>query len=183
MAVQSRSWKRRGIRAATWFFAAVVVAASVAGCGRTIEGTAHPVGGSQSVNTDFDKLLRECEVVSIDEISETVGASSITPSFNGAICMWDFSRGMVTLNWYEMGTLANEKSNNERLGYSSEPVMVQGRQALQVHRPNDPHSCGVTASAADTGVIGWWVNYQPGGHKDPCEGAKKLVELTLNLAN
>jgi hypothetical protein len=54
---------------------------------------------------------------------------------------------------------------------------------LQTRRPNDPDSCGVSASAADTGIVGWWINYRPGsGHPDPCAGAQKLVELTLNLA-
>ncbi|OQS15218.1 hypothetical protein B0T36_11295 [Nocardia donostiensis] len=173
---------RRAVRAVALAVAGVAVAASAVGCGRTIEGSAQPVGAGETVNTEFDKLLRECEVVAMDKIAETVGADSINSSFNGAICMWDLGNGMVTLNWYEIGSLTNEKTNNDRLGYLTESVTVEGRRALQSRRPNDPHSCGVSASAADTGIIGWWVNYRPGGHKDPCEAAKKLVELTLNLA-
>ncbi|WP_051499071.1 DUF3558 domain-containing protein [Nocardia sp. BMG51109] len=168
--------------------AAVAVAATMSGCGRTVSGTAQPAGGGSSVNMNFDKLLRECEVVKEDDIAKATGAQSTNSAFNGAVCMWDLlgtpgGDGMATLNWYEMGSLPNEKQNNQRLGYTTVDINVQGRRALQVHRPNDPDSCGVMAPAADTGVIGWWVNYRAGsGHPDPCEGAQKLAELTLNLA-
>ncbi|MQY30317.1 DUF3558 domain-containing protein [Nocardia aurantia] len=167
---------------------AVVVGLSTAGCGRTVTGTAQPAGGSGSVNMNFDKLLRECSVVQLDEIAKATGSASADSSFNGAVCMWDLTGapggdGMATLNWYEMGSLANEKQNNDRLGYQTSDINVQGRRSLQVRRPNDPDSCGVMAPAADTGIIGWWVNYRPGGgHPDPCDAAKKLAELTLNLA-
>jgi hypothetical protein len=168
---------------------AVAVGLSTAGCGRTVTGTAQPAGGSGGgVNMNFDKLLRECQVVQQDEIAKATGAASADSSFNGAVCMWDLTGapggdGMATLNWYEMGSLTNEKQNNDRLGYQTSDINVQGRRSLQVRRPNDPDSCGVMAPAADTGIIGWWVNYRPGGgHPDPCDAAKKLAELTLNLA-
>lgn len=169
--------------------AALIAAGLVAGgCGHTVPGTALPAGRSGGVNTNFDKLLRECEVVSRDDIAKVTEAVSADSSFNGAVCMWNLSGapggdGMATLNWYEMGSIANEKSNNDRLGYITSEVAVQGRRSLQVRRPGDPDSCGVLAPAADTGIIGWWVNYRPGGtHPDPCPAAAKLVDLTLNLA-
>jgi hypothetical protein len=183
---RTRSRHFRGVAIA---LAALAVAASVAGCGRTVTGTALPAGGSTGgVNMNWDKLLRECEVVQQDEIAKTTGAQSADGSFNGAVCMWDLTGapggdGMATLNWYEMGSLSNEKQNDDRLGYLTTDVNVQGRRSIEVRRPNDPDSCGVMAPAADTGIIGWWVNYRPGGgHPDPCEAARKLAELTLNLA-
>ncbi len=179
-------WRRR-VAGVTAALAMTVVAA--AGCGQTIPGVPEPVGASEPANTNFDKLLRECEVVDAAKIGEIVGKAQIVEgSFLGAVCMWDIhdapgGMAMVTLNWYELGTLNNEKITNDKLGYLSESVMVQSSRALQTRRPNDPHSCGVSASAADSGVVGWWINYRPGSaHPDPCAAAKALLELTLNLA-
>ncbi|MEV0687691.1 DUF3558 domain-containing protein [Nocardia sp. NPDC050378] len=174
--------------------ATVLLTVTLAGCGQKVDGNALPApedepGSGETVNTDFDKLMRECEVVAIEKIGEIVGnAMLVEPSFSGAVCMWDIEdapggSAMATLNWYEMGTLNNEKTTNEKLGYLTGDITVQGRRALQVRRPGDNDSCGVTAPAADVGVIGWWINYQPGSaHPDPCAGAQKLVELTLDLA-
>ncbi|WP_307588701.1 DUF3558 domain-containing protein [Nocardia arizonensis] len=173
-------------------FAVFVAGAALVGtasCGQTVDGTAVPVGaGGGGVNTKFDKLLRECEVVSSDKIAETVGGtgSYVSDSFFGAVCMWDLegaATGMVTLNWYENGNLRNERLHNDKLGYTTASITVQGALALEVRRPNDADSCGVSASAADTGVVGWWVNYRAGSsHPDPCGAAKTLVDMTLNLA-
>ncbi|AXK87644.1 MULTISPECIES: DUF3558 domain-containing protein [Nocardia] len=178
-----------GRRAAALSGAVLALVAMVAGCGRTVEGAAFPAGGSQEINTNFDKLLRECDVVEPAKIGEAVGdARYVNGSFNGAVCMWDVEDApgglaMVTLNWYEIGSLNNEKITADKLGYSTETITVQGRRGLQVRRPGDPDSCGVTASAADTGVVGWWINYRAGSaHPDPCGAAKTLLELTLNLA-
>jgi hypothetical protein len=172
--------------------AALMLTLALAGCGQKIEGSAQPLGkggGGESINTDFDKLLRECEVVAADKIGEIVGnATYVNASFSGAVCMWEIDdapggAAMASLNWYEMGTLNNEKATNDKLGYLSGDITVQGRRALQVRRPGDNDSCGVTAPAADVGVVGWWINYRPGSaHPDPCVGAQKLVELTLDLA-
>ncbi|NNH75047.1 DUF3558 domain-containing protein [Nocardia uniformis] len=185
---------RRGSRAAGALLAALALTAALSGCGKTIEGTALPAGGTTGdgggrLNTNFDKLLRECDVVSLADIGKVVAEGSyVNSSFNGAVCMWDLEggavgSGMVTLSWYELGSLANEKKNNDRLGYLTDDITVQGRRSLETRRPNDPDSCGVHAPAADAGIVGWWVNYRAGGaHPDPCEAARKLVELTLNLA-
>ncbi|MET9212007.1 MULTISPECIES: DUF3558 domain-containing protein [unclassified Nocardia] len=171
---------------------ALVLTAALAGCGAKVPGTAQPLGsggGDESINTNFDKLLRECEVVAPEKIGEIVGnADYVNTSFSGAVCMWNIEdapggSAMATLNWYEMGTLNNEKTTNDKLGYLTGDITVQGRRALQVRRPNDNDSCGVTAPAADVGVVGWWINYKPGSaHPDPCAAAQKLVELTLDLA-
>ncbi|MGS2806930.1 DUF3558 domain-containing protein [Nocardia sp. MW-W600-9] len=172
--------------------AALLLTATLAGCGEKVSGNAQPLGsggGDESINTNFDKLLRECDVVATDKIGEIVGnAKFVQTSFSGAVCMWDIQDApgggaMATLNWYEMGTLNNEKTTNDKLGYLTGDITVQGRRALQVRRPNDNDSCGVTAPAADVGVVGWWINYKPGSaHPDPCAAAQKLVELTLDLA-
>ncbi|WP_433659617.1 DUF3558 domain-containing protein [Nocardia sp. CA-128927] len=171
--------------------AVLIIAVTTIGCGQTVSGSAHPAGSGtgDKVNTNFDKLLRECEIVSLDQVADAVGQGSLpVQSFYGAICMWNLQgapggNAMVTLNWYEIGGLNNEKANNDKLGYLTNNITVQGRRGLETRRPNDPDSCGVSAGAADQGVIGFWINYRPGsGHPDPCAGAKKLVELTLNLA-
>ncbi|MBF6079478.1 DUF3558 domain-containing protein [Nocardia beijingensis] len=169
--------------------AAVVVALTAGGCGQVVPGSPQPVGGSQPVNTRLDKLLRECQILSEDQIGKAIGESvTVSESFFGAVCMWDLvgapgGNGMATLNWYENGTLSNEKQTNNKLGYETTNITIQSSLALQIRRPKDPDSCGVTASAPDNGVIGWWMNYRPGSaHPDPCDAAKKLMELTLNLA-
>ncbi|MFD4428309.1 DUF3558 domain-containing protein [Nocardia sp. NPDC058497] len=172
--------------------AALLLTAGLAGCAEKVQGNAQPLGGGgggEAINTDFDKLLRECDVVAVDKIGEIVGnATYVNGSFSGAVCMWEIEDApgggaMATLNWYEMGTLNNEKTTNDKLGYLTGDITVQGRRALQVRRPGDNDSCGVTAPAADVGVVGWWINYKPGSaHPDPCAAAQKLVELTLDLA-
>lgn len=167
--------------------AAILVAAVLgAGCGSTVDGTALPVGGGETVDTtQIDKLLRECEVVTEQQMIDALGGNTyVRDSFFGAVCMWDIGggSGMLTLNWYENGSLRNEQETNDKLGYTTTKTTVQGTIALEIRRPNDPDSCGMTASAADSGVIGWWVNSAPGVIADPCGAAKKLLELTLNIA-
>ncbi|MBF6352716.1 DUF3558 domain-containing protein [Nocardia flavorosea] len=167
--------------------AAILTAAVLgAGCGSTVDGTALPVGGGETVDTaQIDKLLRECDVVTDQQIIDALGGNTyIRDSFFGAVCMWDIGggSGMLTLNWYENGSLRNEQETNDKLGYITTKTTVQGTIALEIRRPDDPNSCGMTASAADSGVIGWWVNSSPGATADPCAAAKKLLELTLNIA-
>lgn len=163
------------------------VLATAVGCGSTIEGQPVPAGGGSRVDTNFDKLLRECEVVPLDQIGKAIESQAVSPSFNGAVCMWDVqgSSGgdaMLTLNWYENGSLPNEKANNDRLGYRTDFAMMQETRVMLTHRPSDGDACGASAAAADSGVVGWWVNYQPGPHPDPCGPAQKLLDLTLNRA-
>lgn len=181
-----RERARGRIRTLTAAVAILVAGVGGAGCGGTVAGTALPVGGGESVDTaQIDKLLRECEVVTEQQIIDALGGNTyISDSFFGAVCMWDIGggSGMLTLNWYENGSLRNEQETNDKLGYTSTKTTVQGTIALQVRRPNDPNSCGMTATAADSGVIGWWVNSAPGATADPCAAAKKLLELTLNIA-
>jgi hypothetical protein len=183
MTFRERAARGRRIRTLAASAAVLVVAVFGVGCGSTVDGTAVPVGGGESVDTaQIDKLLRECEVVTEQQIVDALGGNTyISDSFFGAVCMWDIGggSGMLTLNWYEHGSLRNEQATNDKLGYITTKTTVQGTIALEVRRPNDPKSCGMTASAADSGVIGWWVN---SGTPDPCAAAKKLLELTLNIA-
>lgn len=171
----------------------VVSAAVLAGCGQTVPGTAAPVGsgggGGDPVNVDFDKLLRECEVLTETQMSQAVGeGTQFAASFVGAVCMWDVlgapgGGAKLTLNWYENGSLNVERQTYQKLGYSSAITTIQGASAVEIRRPGDPDSCGVSAKAADAGVVGWWINYRAGSsHPDPCPVAAKLVELTLNRA-
>ncbi|WP_328388658.1 DUF3558 domain-containing protein [Nocardia sp. NBC_00416] len=178
---------RRALTSLSVLFGCVLVLMST-GCGSTIDGSAVPAGGSEQLDVNFDKLLRECEVVDRVTIGEAVGGQIASGEFNGAVCMWlvpDAPGGnaMVTLNWYENGTLSNEKTTYGELGYTSQIIEVESSQGLAIRRPGDPDSCGITASAPDAGVVGWWVNYHQGSaHQDPCEPVKKLMTLTLNRA-
>ncbi len=174
-------------RTAALCCAAVVLATGLAGCGRTVTGTALPVGGSVTGgNEQFRNLLTECDTVSEDQIAKSVGGDGIDRGFFGAICRWDVTgpngNAKVTFNWFESGSLDVERQTLQKLNYEMADITVQGRKAIQERRPNDPDSCGVTVGALDTGIVGWWVQYRPGGHPDPCEAAKKLVDLTLNLS-
>lgn len=177
------------------FGAAVLSIASVAvlgGCGQTVPGTPAAVGsggGGGAVNVDFDKLLRECEVLTVEQMIQAVGeGSEFSDSFVGAVCMWDVTgapggSAKLTLNWYENGSLNVERQTYQRLGYESAITSIQGASAVEIRRPGDRDSCGVSAKAADAGVVGWWINYRAGSaHPDPCPVAAKLVELTLNRA-
>lgn len=185
MTLRERSGRGR-LRTLAASAAILVAAVFGAGCGSTVDGTALPAGGGETVDTtQIDKLLRECDVVTDQQIIDALGGNTyISDSFFGAVCMWDIGggSGMLTLNWYENGSLRNEQETNDKLGYTSTKTTVQGTIALEIRRPNDPNSCGMTASAADSGVIGWWVNSAPGATADPCAAAKKLLELTLNIA-
>lgn len=159
----------------------------VAGCSQTVEGAARPASFAGSGGQEFTELLTECDAVSDEQITETVGADLIAQGFLGAICRWDLvgSAGTVkvTFNWFESGTLAAERAASEKMMYTVTDTTVQGRKAIQAQRPNDPDSCGVSAGADRDGIFGWWVQYQPDtAHPDPCQAAAKLADLTLNLS-
>ncbi|MFC4125905.1 DUF3558 domain-containing protein [Nocardia rhizosphaerae] len=184
---------RATMRAAAVVLAMVSAGTVLAGCGRTVPGTPVEVGagggGSGAVNMDFDKLLRECEVLTLAQMADAVGGNAyFNDSFVGAVCMWDVEgapggNAKLTLNWYENGSLNVERQTYQKLGYDSAITTIQGASAVEIRRPGDPDSCGVTAKAADAGVVGWWINYRAGSaHPDPCPVAAKLVELTLNRA-
>lgn len=174
----------RGVAAAV---GALVVASAVVGCARSVEGVAVPAGtGGGGISQEFAELLTECDAVADTKIAETVGVEYVHQGFYGAICRWegDGPAGVVkvTFNWFETGSLDRERTAAEELGYPVENTSVEGRRALQVRRPDDPLSCGVTAGDSTTGIFGWWVQYTTGG-PDPCEAAATLARLTLNLSN
>jgi hypothetical protein len=172
--------------------AAVVIAASLttvlAGCGTTIPGNPVAAGqGGSDTGTNYTKLLSECDLVDDKGIMDAVGGDGIERGFFGAICRWDVSGPggfiKVSFNWYETGTMSNERATNEKLKYPMTNISVKGQQAIRIQRTGDPDSCGVTLSAPDTGVIGWWVQYRPGSaHKDVCAAATTLAELSVNIS-
>lgn len=166
--------------------AVAAVAMVLAGCGHSVTGTAKPVGANGQ-HGDFQSLLHECDAVADDQIAKAVGGDAIQRGFFGAICRWDVAGPggdvKVTFNWFETGSLDVERSTDQKLKYTIKDITIQGRRAIQAQPPNDPDSCGVTAGAPDSGIIGWWVQYRPGsGHPDVCAAATKLAELTLNLS-
>lgn len=159
--------------------AAAALSLLVGGCSTTVSGT--PVAqGAGDVDTEFDKLLQECVAVPDDKIAESVQADTVSQYFFGAVCMWSGSgpSGLidVTFAWYEDNSLGRERELSEKLEYSVEPVTVGGASAFLSRRPGDPASCGITASYS--GTITWWVQYRS-GTVDPCAGATRLAELTL----
>lgn len=168
---------------------AALAAAMIAGCGgATVPGKPVAVGeGSPNDDSKIAKLLHECELVDNKGITDSVGGDGIERGFFGAICRWDVSGPggfiKVSYNWYETGTIGNERATLDKLKYPMGNISVRGQQAIRIQRPGDPASCGVTLAAPDHGVIGWWVQYRPGSaHKDPCEAATKLAELSVNLS-
>ncbi|WP_241386584.1 DUF3558 domain-containing protein [Rhodococcus sp. CH91] len=165
-----------------------MVPALLTGCTRTIEGSAVPegAGGGDGPGPEFTRLLTECDAVADEKIAEAVGADYVYRGFFGAICRWDGEgpSGVVkiTFNWFETGSLDHERAAAEELGYEIENTTIEGRRALQMRRPGDPLSCGVSSGASTTGIFGWWVQYTSGG-ADPCEAAATLARLTLNLSS
>jgi hypothetical protein len=159
--------------------------AATAGCSHSAGGRAE-APGSGGPRPDYPKLMKECSLVADNVIAQSVGADVVEATFTGAICRWDglSSAGtvLISLNWFETGSLRNERAVNEELHYRVTPITVQGGGGLREQRPNDPDSCGVTVAAVDNGVIGWWVQYMPGStHPDPCQAAQKLAEASLTL--
>ena len=152
---------------------------AVAGCSSTVTGTPVAEGGSEG-SAEFDKLLQECVAVPDDQIAESVRADMVEQYFYGAVCMWTGSGPTgtvdVTFAWFENNSLGRERALAEELDYAIEPVTVSGAGAFLSRRPGDPTSCGITA--AYTGTITWWVQYRDGG-ADPCAGATRLAELTM----
>ncbi|QBJ95636.1 DUF3558 domain-containing protein [Rhodococcus sp. ABRD24] len=165
--------------------AAVLLAA---GCGSTVAGTPIPVGAFRSgAATEFTSLLSECDAVSDQRIAEAVGGDAIERGFFGAICRWSVEGASgparVTFDWFEAGSLDVERATAERLGYAVAELTVEGRRAVLARQPKDPASCGISVGAPDSGVIGWWVQYQaPGRHPDPCEAVTTLAKLASSLS-
>lgn len=166
--------------------AALATGALLTGCTRTVDGRAVPEGIGGGAGAEFTRLLTECDAVADEKIAEAVGADYVLRGFFGAICRWDGEgpTGVVkiTFNWFETGSLDHERAAGEGLGYEVENTTVEGRRALQMRRPGDPLSCGVSSGASTTGIFGWWVQYTSGG-VDPCEAAATLARLTLNLSS
>lgn len=152
-----------------------------ASCGSSQSDSGSGADASQADDKDFAKLLRECEVVEPADLAETTGVPDLTSTFTGAVCRWSNRDGsaMVTLNWFEHGSMRVEKDTAQRLGYEVENEKVYGSVVYVERDPGDPSSCGVTARASDQGILGWWVQ---GSVADPCQAALDLAALSLNRA-
>lgn len=181
-------------RAGAALVALLAVVLLVAGCTRSIDGEARPLGGGTaqgdgsdngSVDTNqFDKLLLECTLLSPEQIATAVGGTAAESTFNGAICRWVVSGAVplgVTFTWFETGTMAAEKQTVEKLGYATDTIRVSGTSAFTSRDPQRPGVCGVTAKSPDRGVYTWWVEPRGGGAgaADPCAAPTKLMELVL----
>jgi hypothetical protein len=175
---------RRRVTAA--LAAALLAHALLAGCAKTVGGTAMKSGtGPSRGGNSADKypnLLKECDVLTSDVLAKTVGADplDIQSTFVGAVCRWQALNpaGLIDITrfWYEQGSLDNERKVADFLKYKTENRAINGIASI-VMRANDPNGgCGVASDAA--GVVGWWVNPQTPGI-DACGQAIKLMELTL----
>jgi hypothetical protein len=165
-----------------------VLAGTLTACGHSVSGNpGTSEAGSGGSHPDYPKLMQECQLVAPDTIDRIINGDVGSATFTGAICRWDATSEVgtigLTLNWFESGSLTNERTMNQKLGYQVTPIQIQGGAGLQEKRPNDPDSCGVTVVAADSGVIGWWVQYTPGsGHPDPCQPAQQLAAASTSLS-
>ncbi|GAA2065133.1 DUF3558 domain-containing protein [Williamsia deligens] len=180
-------------RAAAALVAVLSVMLLVAGCTRSVDGEARPLGGGTaqgdgsdkgSVDTDqFDKLLLECTLLSPEQIATAVGGTAAESTFNGAICRWVVSGGTplgVTFTWFESGTMSVEKQTVTRMGYATDNIRVSGTTAFTSRDPQRPGVCGVTAKSPDRGIYTWWVEPRGGqAAGDPCAAPTKLMELVL----
>lgn len=166
--------------------AGLALAGLLAGCGATPampDASAPELAGpgSATPSQNLDKLLRECQVVDPLDLAEITGVPDLMSTFHGAICRWNSMDGaaMVTLNWFEHGSMRVEKDTAERLGFEVENEKLGGSVVYVERDPADASSCGVTARAADQGIIGWWVQ---GSVAEPCQAALDLAALSLNRA-
>jgi Protein of unknown function (DUF3558) len=178
------------------FIAAATTVALLAGCARTVEGTAKPESGSgnsqgnsggttppnNNSQQQYPNLQKECDVLSSDVIAKAVGADSqdIISTFVGAVCRWQALNpgGLIDITryWFEQGNLQSERQTATKLKYQVENRTIAGVASILM-RPSDPNgACGVASEAM--GVVGWWVNPQTPG-LDACAMALKLMELTL----
>ena len=174
-------------RAMAGLVAALLTPALLAGCGKTVGGTAMksgtgPARGENSADK-YPNLLKECDVLTSDVLAKTVGADplDIASTFVGAVCRWQAlnpAAGLIDITrfWFEQGSLDRERKAAEFLKYKVETRAINGIASI-IMRGNDPGGgCGVASDAA--GVVGWWVNPQGPGI-DACAQAIKLMELTL----
>ena len=179
----------RRVAAAVAALLSVVVI--LAGCSRSVGGTAVKAGAGGNPPPgnsaqQYPNLLKECDVLASDIIAKTVGADpmDIQSTFVGAVCRWQAANpaGLIDITrfWFEQGSLDNERKIAESLKYQIEQRSIAGVRSI-VMRPADPNgSCGVASDAG--GVVGWWVNPQAPGI-DACAQAVKLMEMTLATAS
>ncbi|MEO9327879.1 DUF3558 domain-containing protein [Gordonia aurantiaca] len=177
-------------RAPALLTAIVVGLVVLAGCARTVDGEALPVGGAaqsgtSDIDTDqFDRLLLECEVLPDETIARVVaGGGFAEPSFSGAICRWLVAGATdvvsVTFNWFEWGSVNVEKETAKKLGFTTENIKVASQSAFTQRSPDRPGVCGVTARAPSRGIFTWFVEPRSTPPGDPCEAPIKLMELLL----
>ena len=93
--------------------AGLTLVAVVAGCSRSVSGTAVKAGGSTPHNNNseqqYPNLLKECDVLTSDILAKTVGADplDIQSTFVGAVCRWQAANpaGLIDITrfWFEQG--------------------------------------------------------------------------------
>jgi hypothetical protein len=169
------------------FITAVTTVAILAGCTRSVAGTAVHAGPGnpqrqENSTQQYPNLLKECDVLDKGLIAKTVGADpgAIWNPFVGAICRWQAANPVgridITRFWFEHGSLDNERKTAEKLKYQIGNRSIAGVDSILM-RTNDANgACGVASAAG--GVAGWWVNPQRPGI-DACGQAVKLMEMTL----
>ena len=110
----------------------------LAGCSRTVDGTAAKAGAGDVPRNDnsekqYPNLLKECEVLTEDILAKTVGADplDIQSTFVGAVCRWQAANpaGLIDITrfWFEQGSLDNERKVADHLKYKIENRVDRGR--------------------------------------------------------
>lgn len=165
--------------------AVVVSVVALSGCTRAIDGTPVRTGSGSSNNNserEYPNLQRECDVIDDAILAETVGAEplNIVSTFVGAVCRWQAYGQTGTIDitrfWYEQGSLDNETSTAQQLGYEIENRAISGVPSIIMRITDAGGGCGVASDAQ--GVVGWWINPQ-NASPDSCDQAIKLMEMTL----
>ncbi len=168
--------------------AAVTVAAAVAACSQTVDGTA------QRADADADGTARSygyahdsCGLLDDSAVQAALDAAEVTRPYSGAVCQYILARRSsagtamtidVTFSWFETGDLERERRLAEARGAVTADIVIDRHQAFSARRDTTGAACSVTA-AAGTGVLSWWVQLRGQNGGEPCIEAQKLMSATL----
>lgn len=158
--------------------AAAMLVAAVAGCSST---AGHDTGGRSS---DTPNFLAGCGPLTDQVVATTIGVNAAVRQPPPASCLWTGADPAgeavnATYAWSRTDTLAHELEVATQHGYRTEKFVQRKFGGFYWHDPRDAGSCGV--SAADTGVVTWWVHNLSRAARpdDPCAAALALMRQTL----
>ncbi|WP_158607907.1 DUF3558 family protein [Nocardia panacis] len=164
---------------------AVAAAGLVAGC-----SSADGPGAAAPIVDPF----ADCSVLTPDQITEALGASSLTPQHHPPVCVWHVARGEaqsdVTFTAVRQQSLQQAWQRAEQDGYRLEHLTIvqdifgtrTTATGFYLRSPTDPGDCAVSAASNGTTVT-WRVrNHSHSAAPDPCAAALALIKLTVDLS-